>query len=55
MVDRIKDFDEDTGHYYIAERAKVYRRNGDTRIYDENLIEIKSNGIYRSSPLYHQI
>ena len=48
MVDRIKDFDEDTGHYYIAERPKVYRRNGDTRIYDENLIEIKSNGIYRS-------
>ena len=48
VVDRIKDFDEDTGHYYIAERPKVYRRNGDTRIYDENLIEIKSNGIYRS-------
>ena len=48
VVDRIKDFDEDTRHYYIAERPKVYRRNGDTRIYDENLIEIKSNGIYRS-------
>lgn len=48
VVDRIKDFDEDPRHYYIAERPKVYRRNGDTRIYDENLIEIKSNGIYRS-------
>ena len=48
VVDRIKEFDEDPRHYYIAERPKVYRRNGDTRIYDENLIEIKSNGIYRS-------
>lgn len=48
VVDRIQDYDENPGHYYIAERPKVYRRNGDTRIYDENLIEIKSNGIYRS-------
>lgn len=48
VVDRIRDFDENPHHYYIAERPKVYRRNGDTRIYDENLIEIKSDGIYRS-------
>lgn len=35
-------------HFYIAERPKVYRRNGDTRIYDDTLIDIKSDGIYRS-------
>ncbi len=48
VEDRIRDFDEDPGHFYIAERPKVYRRNGDTRIYDESLIDIKSDGIYRS-------
>lgn len=48
VEDRIEDFDGDPGHYYIAERPKVYRRNGDSRIYDEDLIEIRSNGIYRS-------
>lgn len=46
--DRLKDFDENEDRRYIAERPKVYRRNGDTRIYDENLIDIKSDGIYRS-------
>lgn len=45
---RIKDFDENEGHFYIAERPKVYRRTGDTRIYDDDLIEIRSDGIYRS-------
>ena len=44
----MKDFDEDNGHAYIAERPKVYKRAGDSRIYDENLIEIRSDGIYRS-------
>lgn len=48
VEDRIADFDEDASHFYIAERPKVYRRNGDTRIYDDNLIDIKSDGIYRS-------
>lgn len=48
VKDRGKDFDEDPSHCYIAERPKVYRRNGDTRIYDEKLIDIKSDGIYRS-------
>lgn len=48
VQDRIEDFDEDESHYYIAERPKVYRRNGDTRIYDPSLIDIKSDGIYRS-------
>jgi ppGpp synthetase/RelA/SpoT-type nucleotidyltranferase len=48
LEDRLKDFDEDENHFYIAERPKVYRRNGDTRIYDEELIDIKSDGIYRS-------
>lgn len=46
--DRLKDFDENQEHYYIAERPKVYKRSGDSRIYDENLIEIKAGGIYRS-------
>ena len=35
VKDRGRDFDEDPSHCYIAERPKVYRRNGDTRIYDE--------------------
>lgn len=48
VKNRIEDFDEDETHYYIAERPKVYRRTGDTRIYNENLIDIKSDGIYRS-------
>lgn len=48
VEERVRDFDEDENHFYIAERPKVYRRNGDSRIYDEDLIEIKSDGIYRS-------
>lgn len=48
VENRLEDFDEDAGHYYIAERPKVYKRAGDTKIYDEDLIEIKSGGIYRS-------
>lgn len=46
--DREMDFDGNVNHYYIAERPKVYRRTGDSRIYDEDLIDIKSDGIYRS-------
>jgi len=46
--DRVTDFDENPDHYYIAEKPKVYRRNGDSRIYDDQLIDIKSDGIYRS-------
>lgn len=48
VEDRLRDFDEDPEHFYIAERPKVYRRTGDTRIYDKKLIDIKSEGIYRS-------
>lgn len=48
VTDREADFDENPGHYYIAERPKVYRRTGDSRIYDDDLIDIKSDGIYRS-------
>lgn len=48
IEDRLLDFDDDPDHYYIAERPKVYRRTGDTRIYDKKLIDIKSDGIYRS-------
>ena len=46
--DRLEDYDPDENHYYIAERPKVYKRAGDSRIYDEKLIEIRSDGIYRS-------
>ena len=48
VEDREADFDGNEEHYYIAERPKVYRRTGDSRIYDESLIDIKSDGIYRS-------
>lgn len=48
VEDRIEDFDKDINHYYIAERPKVYKRAGDSRIYDAKEIEIKSDGIYRS-------
>ena len=48
VSDREKDFDEDENHYYIAERPKVYKRPGDSKIYDENELDVKSDGIYRS-------
>ena len=48
VEDRIADFDENPEHYYIAERPKVYKRSGDSKIYDVNQIEIRSGGIYRS-------
>ena len=48
IEDRLLDFDDEPDHYYVAERPKVYRRTGDTRIYDKKLIDIKSDGIYRS-------
>lgn len=48
VEDRIADFDEDINHYYIAERPKVYKRSGDSRIYDAREIDIKAGGIYRS-------
>ena len=46
--DRLEDFDEDVNHYYIAEKPKVYKRAGDTKIYDRNEIDIIADGIYRS-------
>ena len=46
--DRLKDFDEDPDHYYIAERPKAYKRAGDSKIYDGSEIEIITDGIYRS-------
>lgn len=48
LTDRLTDFDEDPEHFYIAERPKVYKRAGDSRIYDKKEIDIKSDGIYRS-------
>ena len=48
VADRLRDFDEDPDHAYIAERPKVYKRAGDTKIYDGAQIDIITNGIYRS-------
>ena len=48
IQDRLADFDEDPGHYYLAERPRAYKRNGDSKIYDSNALEIISDGIYRS-------
>ena len=48
IVDRFQAFDEDPDHYYIAEKPKVYKRGGDTKIYDEEEIDIITGGIYRS-------
>ena len=45
---RLADFDENPEHYYIAEKPKVYKRPGDSKIYDENELDVKSDGIYRS-------
>lgn len=48
VSNRDMDFDEDINHSYIAERPKVYKRPGDSKIYDENELDVKSDGIYRS-------
>jgi ppGpp synthetase/RelA/SpoT-type nucleotidyltranferase len=48
IEDRLRDFDEDPGHYYIAERPKAYKRTGDSKIYNDDEIEIITTGIYRS-------
>jgi len=48
IEDRLADFDEDANHYYIAEKPKVYKRTGDSKIYDESEIDIITDGIYRS-------
>ena len=45
---RLADFDENPDHYYIAEKPKVYKRGGDEKIYDNNELDVKSDGIYRS-------
>ena len=48
IVDRLKDFDDDINHYYLAEKPKAYKRTGDTKIYDGTQIDIITDGIYRS-------
>ena len=48
VVDRLRDFDEDQNHYYIAERPKAYKRTGDSKIYNDDEIDIITDGIYRS-------
>ena len=48
IEDRLEDFDDNVDHYYIAEKPKAYKRAGDTRIYDSDMLDIKSDGIYRS-------
>ncbi len=46
--DRLQDFDENPDHYYLAERPRAYKRTGDSEIYDDNQLQIISDGIYRS-------
>ena len=48
IKDRIKDFDENPEHYYLAERPRAYKRAGDSKIYNGDELEIISDGIYRS-------
>ena len=50
VEDRLRDFDEDPNHYYLAERPRVYKRGGDSKIYDEKEIEIitGTGEVYRS-------
>jgi len=48
IKDRLRDFDEDIDHYYLAERPKAYKRTGDSKIYNGDEIEIITDGIYRS-------
>ena len=50
IKDRLRDFDDDPTHQYLAERPKVYKRGGDSKIYDENEIDIitGTGEIYRS-------
>ena len=46
--DRLADFDEDPDHYYMAECPRAYMRAGDSKIYDDDGIQIITDGIYRS-------
>ena len=46
--DRLRDFDDDPSHEYIAERPKAYKRAGDSKIDYDGEIEIITDGIYRS-------
>lgn len=48
VKDRLRDFDDDPSHEYIAERPKAYKRAGDSKIYNDGEIEIITDGIYRS-------
>ena len=48
IQNRLTDFDPDPGHYYLAERPKAYKRTGDSKIYNDEELEIITTGIYRS-------
>jgi len=48
IKDRLKDFDENADHYYLAECPRAYKRTGDSKIYDGRELEIITDGIYRS-------
>ncbi len=48
IKNRLEDFDENPEHYYLAERPRAYKRAGDSKIYDNDELEIISDGIYRS-------
>ena len=60
IEDRLRDFDEDPEHCYIAERPKVYKRSGDTRIYDSThgyYLEIQGRTLFEEgwSEIDHDI
>ena len=48
VQDRLADFDGDPDHSYRAERPRAYKCTGDSEIYDDDEMEIISDGIYRS-------
>lgn len=51
IKDAVADFDDNIGHYYIAERPKVHIRNGDAREGYEKVLSpdcVIDNKVYRS-------
>lgn len=47
IVDRLRDFDEDVDHYYLAEKPKVYKRTGDSKICQPGTSNWKTTWINR--------
>ena len=46
IQDRLKDFDENPDHSYLAERPRAYKRNGDSKIYGSLHYIVKYQGQY---------